>query len=780
MSCVTTVRYSVKFNGTLLEAFSPTRGLRQGDPLSPFLFLFVADGLSALLSREVQNNGISPVKVCRRAPGISHLLFADDTLLFFRASEDEALRVKHVIEEYANGTGQLINPNKCSIIFSAACPQDTQEEVRSILQIVNSGFEEKYLGLPTPDGRMHKGRFVNLQSRLCKFLMDWGDSLHSQSAREILIKAIAQAVPTYVMGVFKLPFSVCDDLTKLIRDYWWGVERGKRKTHWVNWNTMMRSKMQGGMGFRDMRLFNQALLARQAWRLLAFPDSLCARVLKARYYPQGELMDTVFTGNPSSSWSAISYGLELLKKGLVWRVGNGERIRIWRDSWLPRHSYGKILTPKGNRRFRRVSELLDGQGNWKTQLVYATFHPIDAEQILKIKPSRIGQSDVMAWQLERSGVFSVRSAYKLAFSELPEQCAYGSSSSQATKDPCWSKIWGSSIPPKVKTFAWRAASNALATEANKLRRQMKVSGYCKICELEVENVAHALCHCPHAKNLWSAMRECWHLPSDADFRETSPTWFRSIIMKIPNSMVDCFLLVAWRAWHARNEVTHDKPLPSIECSKRFLCSYTRTLRDIKVMSTDQVLKGKQPLIYSTPQMRSVSIRKELPAIPWVKPLAGWVKLTIDGSFRSEDGTAGTGMVLRDETGQVIFSACRFINSCAEALEAELLACSEGLELAIQHSQLPIIIDSDCSELVSALKNPSQDRSAFLHTISGIKRLASNDRVCNFVKVDRGQVRVSHCLANWARTERQTLFSFGSGPDVFLQELEQERLVNPIA
>jgi hypothetical protein len=110
----------------------------------------------------------------------------------------------------------------------------------------------------------------------------------------------------------------------------------------------------------------------------------------------------------------------------------------------------------------------------------------------------------------------------------------------------------------------------------------------------------------------------------------------------------------------------------------------------------------------------------------------------------------------------------------------LLACSEGLELAIQHSQLPIIIDSDCSELVSALKNPSQDHSSFLHTISGIKILASNDRVCNFVKVDRGQVRVSHCLANWARTQCQTLFSFGSGPDVFLQELEQERLVNPIA
>ena len=85
MSCVTTVRYSVKFNGAILDSFSPSRGLRHGDPLSPFLFLFVADGLSALLQREVQGQSIEPLNVCRRAPGISHLLFADDSLLFFKA-----------------------------------------------------------------------------------------------------------------------------------------------------------------------------------------------------------------------------------------------------------------------------------------------------------------------------------------------------------------------------------------------------------------------------------------------------------------------------------------------------------------------------------------------------------------------------------------------------------------------------------------------------------------------------------------------------------------------
>ena len=116
----------------------------------------------------------------------------------------------------------------------------------------------------------------------------------------------------------KLPVSVCEELTKLIRDYWWGVEKGKRKTHWVSWTKMIRSKSQGGLGFRDMRLFNQALLARQACRLIVFPDSLCSRVLKARYYPNGDLIDTVFSGNPSPTWSAISYGLELLKKSTIW------------------------------------------------------------------------------------------------------------------------------------------------------------------------------------------------------------------------------------------------------------------------------------------------------------------------------------------------------------------------------------------------------------------------------------------------------------------------------
>ena len=86
MTCVMSMRYSIKLNGTLLDSFAPSRGLRQGDPLSPLLFLFVADGLSTILKNKVAMGVITPMKVCRRAPGVSHLLFADDSLLFFEAS----------------------------------------------------------------------------------------------------------------------------------------------------------------------------------------------------------------------------------------------------------------------------------------------------------------------------------------------------------------------------------------------------------------------------------------------------------------------------------------------------------------------------------------------------------------------------------------------------------------------------------------------------------------------------------------------------------------------
>jgi hypothetical protein len=128
-------------------------------------------------------------------------------------------------------------------------------------------------------------------------------------------------------------------------------------------------------------------------------------------------------------------------------------------------------------------------------------------------------------------VFSVQSAYKLAVAEHPEQCAMAASSDNPDgQNVCWTKIWRSSVPPKVKIFAWKVASNGLATEENKLRRHIRVTGYCNICCMEIEDVAHALFRCPHAHQLWSEMRKVWSLPSDADLSVPPSNWFKSVLV----------------------------------------------------------------------------------------------------------------------------------------------------------------------------------------------------------------------------------------------------------
>lgn len=112
MACVRSVKYSVKIDGKILNSFIPKRGLRQGDPLSPFLFLFVVDALSALVHKSVEKEGFKGVAICRRAPTITHLLFADDSLLYFEASQHHAMLVKGLLNTYSSSTGQLINPSK--------------------------------------------------------------------------------------------------------------------------------------------------------------------------------------------------------------------------------------------------------------------------------------------------------------------------------------------------------------------------------------------------------------------------------------------------------------------------------------------------------------------------------------------------------------------------------------------------------------------------------------------------------------------------------------------
>ena len=110
------------------------------------------------------------------------------------------------------------------------------------------------------------------------------------------------------------------------------------------------------MGFRDLHSFNLAMLAKQVWRLLESPDSLCAQVLRAKYYPDGNLLAAGPKKGSSFTWQSLVAGIQTFERGCIWRIGNGEQIKIWEDAWIPSSPNRKIISSRGGALITKVSE----------------------------------------------------------------------------------------------------------------------------------------------------------------------------------------------------------------------------------------------------------------------------------------------------------------------------------------------------------------------------------------------------------------------------------------
>jgi hypothetical protein len=255
---------------------------------------------------------------------------------------------------------------------------------------------------------MKKGKLQPSKDRLSKKLNNWAEKLMSMGAKDELVTLVAQAIPNHVMSIFKLPTGFHDDYMKLVRNFWWGEDEKKRKVHWASWDILTCPKNLVGVGLKDTKLMNQALLARQCWRIINKPESLCARLLKSIYFPRGNLLDTVFRQDVSPSWQGIEHGLELLKEGIIYRAGDGRDINMWRDNWITRDYNLKVTPGKTNTRIRRVSQLLrPGSNIWNKDLVNKVCYSHDADWILKLKLPPTPCEDFVAWHYEKSGIFSV-------------------------------------------------------------------------------------------------------------------------------------------------------------------------------------------------------------------------------------------------------------------------------------------------------------------------------------------------------------------------------------
>lgn len=163
----------------------------------------------------------------------------------------------------------------------------------------------------------------------------WKEKFLSQVGNEILIKAVVQALPTYFISVFWLPQALCKSLNSLMSRFWWGHKSNQGRVHWMSWERLGAPKNRGGMGFRDLEVFNLALLAKQGWQLLTNPNSLVAHIMKEKYYRGNGFLEAHLGRRPSFVWRSILKTKLLLQNGMGWRVGNDENIRIWGDAIPP-------------------------------------------------------------------------------------------------------------------------------------------------------------------------------------------------------------------------------------------------------------------------------------------------------------------------------------------------------------------------------------------------------------------------------------------------------------
>jgi hypothetical protein len=425
--CLSTVRFSILINGTPCGFFNNTRGIRQGDSLSPLLFVLVMEALSRLMDKAVAEHlleGFTVNNSNRPDLKISHLLFADDTLIFCGADRAQLLHLKWFLMCFEAVSGLHINLGKSEIV-----PIGTVHGIQDLAQVIGgriTALPMKYLGLPLGARYKSKEIWNPILEKMQRRLAGWKRLYLSKGGRLTLIKSTLSSLPTYFLSLFPIPSSVAKRIEKIQRDFLWGGLGEEFKYHLVNWRTICTPLPMGGLGIRQTIPFNQALLGKWLWRFATENTAFWRQVIVSKYgVGNGDWYTKEDRGGYGVClWKHIRLGWQQFSRHVSFSIGSGERVSFWHDRW-----YGagvmKNLFPTLYHIAQDKQALVSDYLNWHNEEMVWSVTLIRAlqdwelanfttfmENLYKIKLKR-NDADQMLWDHTRSGLFEVRSFYRI-------------------------------------------------------------------------------------------------------------------------------------------------------------------------------------------------------------------------------------------------------------------------------------------------------------------------------------------------------------------------------
>lgn len=315
MQLVTSSSLALKWNGEKLDNFEPRRGLRQGDPISPYLFGLCMEKLALLILQLVHEKKWHPIKISKDGPAISHLFFVDDCLLFTQAKSSQVKLVQEVLQKFCLASGLKVSVQKTRFLVSKNVTIAKISKFASITSFQHTSNLGKYIGFPLLTGRVKKNDFGYILEKVNSRLACWKQNLLSRAGRVTLTKSVLAAVPVYSMQNFWLPSGVCDSLDSCIRRFIWGGNH----YHWVKWDSVTLPRNEGGLGFHPARESNISLLGK--WDMLHSQDKIWVQILSAKYLKGAHILDANYAVGASYIWNSILKTASHIKSGFKYRIG---------------------------------------------------------------------------------------------------------------------------------------------------------------------------------------------------------------------------------------------------------------------------------------------------------------------------------------------------------------------------------------------------------------------------------------------------------------------------